>query len=268
MALARAFEPEKFALQQPERARPLSRVSVVCAVVLALLTGLTAGQLGRTISNDFDTHSLRPSGRAALLASAYYDAVNAHLSGKAPSDLDALIAADYSGHPDQDGIDEGKDQFLTRLAWFADAFPLLRIRAELVSTTPDLAVMRVSFEGTGGAHYEGIPIDFQSNQTAIEILRFDDDVLVEQWSHVRCPGQYELLGSMESFITTGGVLQPRLERIELQVGGRMALDTSSAHLLLIESGGLTIEGTGGPSRTAAFPKGESSILFAGSVRSN
>lgn len=263
MALARAFEPEKTVPQQPERAGPISRAPAVCAVVLALLTGLTAGQLGGLIGHDFGAQTARPSGRAALLASAYYDAVNAYLSGADPSHLNDLIATDYSGHPGEDSIDEPKDQFLTRLGWFAHAFPHLRVRAEVVSTNPDLAVVQVTIEGTGGGSYEGIPIDIQPNPAAIEILRFEGDLLAEQWSHVWWPGQYALLGSVQAAISTGGVLQPRLERIELQAGGRLALGIGSAHLLLIESGGLTIQGTGGPSRTPAYPKGESNVLFAG-----
>lgn len=45
----------------------------------------------------------------------------------------------------------------------------------------------------------------------------------------------------------------------------MALGIGSAHLLHVESGTLTIQGYAGPSRTPAYTKGESSVLFAGAL---
>lgn len=265
MVLARVFVPEEFALQQPERAKPRSRALAVCALVLALLTGLTAGQLAALTPPDFGTQRVRPSGRAAFLASAYFDAVNAYLSGEDASQLQALIAPDYRGHSDDDDLGEGKDQLLTRLAWLAKAFPNLRVRSEVVSTNPDLAVVQVTIEGTSGGAYEAIPLEIQPNPSAVETLRFDGDLLAEQWSKTIWPGRYDVLGSAQSTITTGGVLQPRLERIELQAGGRLALGIGSAHLLFVESGTLTIQGAGGPGRTPAYMKDESNVHFASAL---
>jgi hypothetical protein len=88
-----------------------------------------------------------------------------------------------------------------------------------------------------------IPLEQSAPQSSIETLRFEGNQLVERWGAAWWPMEVEPLASVSFMPVAATKLQPRLERVTLDAGGNMSLLPDASHLLLVETGTLTIDGT-------------------------
>ncbi len=218
--------------------------------MLALLTGLVAGQLTLPSRDNFGSPAYAPSAKAELLAAGYYDAVNRYLSGEGPSRLETLIHPDYIGHPAESEAGESRVALLARLDGLKRSFPHIQLRTEVISADSQLVVVRVAVAGTSGGDLAGMPIEVLEAPSEIEVLRFDGDELVERWSHLQWPAILEVQGTALHTTSVASPLQPRLERIILESDETMELADGTAYLIATETGELEIEGQERPSISA------------------
>ena len=120
---------------------------VTFALVLALLTGLMAGQLASVLRQPFEIAPVHGSGKLTLLAGDYYDAVNGLLAGDGSDRFEAIVGTDYVGHAGVDETLERKDELLAHLENLHSVFPRARLETQVVSSSVDLVVMRVELVG-------------------------------------------------------------------------------------------------------------------------
>jgi predicted ester cyclase len=248
---------------QPDRTAPTSRRAVYCAIVLALLTGLVAGQLAAPSHHDFGSPALAPSAKAALLAADYYGAVNRYLQGDHPDRLETLIRPDYIGHPVENAAGENRDELLARLDGVKRMFPSLQLNAEVLSADSRLVVVRVTINGTSGGVLAGISIETTAAPAEIEVLRFDEDTLAERWSHAQWPATFDLHGTVLHTTAPASPLQPRLEHITLEPHGQMELAFGTAFLIETETGALEVQRQEDASTPAAEQRAASTVPLVG-----
>jgi hypothetical protein len=248
-----ATSPLAFAQQArvlPGTTAPISRRVVAIALVLALLTGLVAGQLASVLHQPFEIAPVQGSGRLELLAADYYDAANGLLAGDGSDRFEAIVGADYVGHVDVSQTLERKDELLAHLEDLHSAFPRARMETQVVSSSVDLAVMRVEVVGATQGMLLGTALQRPNPAPHIETLRFAGDRLVERWGAPASPVNIEQLGSTIYEPTIAVPMRLRLERITLAADGLLSLPANTNHLVLVESGTVTLLGSDRPMRTA------------------
>lgn len=227
---------------RPDQATPATRRTWLCAVVLALLTGLVLGQLDVASRQDFGSPALVSSANAAPLAVGYYDAINRYLRGGSSGQLETLILPDYTGHPVERERGETRDELLARLDGLKRSFPELQLRAEVISADRHLVVAHVAVAGTAGGTLAGIPIEVEEAPPAVEVLRFEGDLLVERWSTLHWPATLDVQGSTVYSTAAANPLQPRLERISLEPQAQMELASGTIFLIETETGVVQVQG--------------------------
>jgi predicted ester cyclase len=226
-----------------EAARTASRHLMTLAMVMALLTGLVVSQLFGVVGRPMDVAPSQHTERTARFALAYYDALNHALSSKDAGPLEALLGHDYIGHVPASGTLERRDALLDQIEDLRSTFPGTRLEAEVLSSSAHLVVVRVVLEASVRGKVLEIPLEQSAPQSSIEILRFEGSELVERWGAAWWPVVLEPLASIDYMPVAATVLQPRLERVTLHIDGRMSLMPNASHLVLVETGTLTVDGT-------------------------
>jgi hypothetical protein len=230
-----------------ERGRS-SRVSgaiVAVAIVLALLTGSVGAALTNVVRHPLRVAPPENSGRLTLLAEDYYEQLNQLLAGKGSDGLRNVIGAGYTGHRVGNADPENSDDLLAQLDDLHAIFPEARLETNVIATGRDTAVVQVTLLGAVGGSVLGIPVAPVAEIPWIETLRFEGDRLAERWATTQSPVAVEMLGTARYTSADGGALQPRLERVTLDANGHVDLPANTAHLVLVEAGGLRIEAQSG-----------------------
>jgi hypothetical protein len=110
----------------------------------------------------------------------------------------------------------------------------------------------------------GLPIAQTEDSVHIEILRIADGGIAERWSDLHLPVAVTSLASITWNPQTATQVVPAIERITMLRGSTMTLRYGTAHIVLVESGSLTVIGTprGAASNLPEFPPDAAAIADA------
>ncbi len=254
------------AFVQPGETTSISRRAVTIALVLALMTGLVAGQLASVLHQPFEIVPVQGSGRMALLVDDYYDAVNSLLAGEGSDLLETIVGTDYVGHAGVSETIERKDELLAHLEDLHSTFPKAHLKTQVVSSSVDLVVMRIELVGATQGMLLGTALQRPNTAPDMETLRFAGDRLVERWGVPVSPVELDELGSTSYEPMFAAPMELRLERVTLAMDGRLSLPGNTSHLVLVESGTVTLLGSDRPMHAATavdLQQGELTIASRG-----
>lgn len=232
-----------------EGASQASKRSMTLALLMALLTGFVASQFLGTVGRPLAVAPSQHPERTARFAIAFFESVNHALASKDAGSLEQVLGSDYVGHAPASATLERRDDLLQQVADLQRTFPGSRLEVEVISSSANLAVVSVELRTATSGSVLDIPLEQSTPGFTIETLRFDGNQVVERWGAAWWPAKLDLLASVAFSPFVATVLQPRLERFTLDAGGSLSLLRDASHLLLVETGTLTVNGT--PSQVAS-----------------
>lgn len=256
-----AFRPRSAAASRlPQRSFGASGTATI-AVALALLTGLALGQLTLLGGRSFEQRPGRPA-EAMRIGLEFYDAIGVYFATGQASGLRALMHPDFVDHRGSQPAARGTEAFLRAL----DAVRPF-VTGDGLSATPtmssgSLAHFSVALPGASATIF-GLPLAETRDLQNTEILRIDDGRIVERWSDFSAPAVLTPLASIVWDPPPASQMAPAIERVTMLHGSRMTLKHGTAHVVLVESGSLTIiEAPRGASNPPEFPPDRAAIAEA------
>lgn len=218
----------------------------VFALVLALLTGFTLGQVTLVGGNTFEKRT-GSSTEATRLGLEFYDAVGVYLAtGKTP-ELNAVVAPDFVDHVDGRPSTTGAETLLDQLRTLREFANGAELTATPVSSSGELVRFSVAMKPEMRVTVLGLPVTQGDTSTFEETLRIAGGRVAERWSTLQPPPTAKVLASTVRDPPPANQMQPAIKRITMLSGSTMTLRFGTAHIILVESGSLKIVGTSGKS---------------------
>jgi quercetin dioxygenase-like cupin family protein/predicted ester cyclase len=211
----------------------MNKTLATLALTLMLLTGIVLGQL-RILGSTWHP-PLQASDRFALnTAARFHDAINAMLESGDPSKLRAVLHSDFIDHAQfqQDpGTVGDLEDYLTALHQF---FPDLRFFTANTVVNNDLVASNLSVTGNLNGVINGIQIEIGAPLTGFELVRVDNDQVIEHWASPTLP----VLPQIESF-TAIDEIAPRRSTRTLRFE-RLSFDPLAQHEIARHEGSILV----------------------------
>jgi len=242
------------AVPQIPRSSPASSGKAFFALVLALLTGLTLGQLTLLGGSSFEKSPAR-SAETTRTGLEFYDAVETYLVTRQTGELQRLVQPDFVDHLDGQPVTSGVGALLRQLETLRAFEARGRLSATLVSSSSDLVRFAVSMPPGTDATSRGLPFARRQGVAFSDTLRVADGRIVERWSNFQAPITTTPLASMVWDPPPASQILPAINRMTMLSGSSLTLQRGTAHVIVVESGSLTVTGTprGAASSLPEFP---------------
>jgi hypothetical protein len=240
--------------QLPQRSAGASGRALI-ALVLALLTGLTLGQLTLLGGSSFEKSPGR-STEATRTGLEFYDAVETYLVSGQIGALQKLVQSDFIDHIDGQLATSGAEAFLHQLETLRAFDSRGRLTATPVSSSGDLVRFAVSVLPGAESTILGLPFAQPEVAAFSDTLRIAGGRVAERWSNFQAPIATTLLTSMVWDPPPASQMLPAINRMTMLSGSSLTLQLGTAHVIVVESGSLTITGTprGAGSSLPEFPE--------------
>lgn len=250
----------------PERSGGVSGFALL-ALVLMLLTGLTLGQLVPLGGAAFEKSSVK-STEATRIGLEFYDAIEAYFATGQTGALRELVHPTFVDHFQGQTSARGFGALLRQLETLHAFAAEGRITATPASSSADLVRFAISIPPRAEAtSILGLPVIHPEVIEYIETLRITDGQVAERWSELQTPVTSTSLASFSWDPPPASSILPAIKRITVLSGSSMTLRYGATHIIVVESGALTINGD--PGRTFSnlpeFPSGSASLVRDTSV---
>jgi len=215
---------------------------VVVALALALLTGLTLGQMNLPIGETIEPSSSQSSS-ASQTGKEFYDAIDSYLTNGDASKLRTLVQPDFIDHTAGDPTAPGIEASLRHLDAMRSFDAGTRLKAIWVSASGDLARFAISIAPRPIDHALGAPINESTFSEGSETLRVTDGRVAERWSDRQSAVPVTSISSIAWDPPAASQTLPAIERVTMLSGSKLTLKIGTTHVIVVEKGALTIEGT-------------------------
>ncbi len=216
---------------------PFSRALVVLLLTLALATGLVAGSLIR-LGQQSLTLSSAPEPSAVLVGRAFYDAVNLLLESGSETDLRNVVAGDFRRMKIASADPGDADSLITELAAQSSLQDGLRMTIESITSSANLVFATIRLSAPEPAAFAGLPVETADPGAYQEILRVQDDLVVEQWvDHFPQP----LLSTIATVERVSFPDVPVLKKWSFDPRAYLQLSSARSRIIIGESGAVSVE---------------------------
>ncbi len=209
------------------------------ALGLALLTGLTLGQLTLLGGSSFEKPPGRPT-EATRTGMEFYDAIDVYLATGQTGELQTLVQPDFVDHIDGQSATIGFGALLSQLEVAARIRFRGRLTVTPISSSGDLVRLAVSIPPGADATILGLPVTQTEVSAFSDTLRIVDGRVAERWSDLQLPVTLTPLASTVWDPPPASQMLPAIKRMTALSGSTMTLQLGTAHVILVESGALTI----------------------------
>ncbi len=241
--------PAPRATQNPRgRARPTKgflarRLIAPCVCVLALVTGAWFGQ-AYTLFADLNSVGVSTPSveRAEATAWHFYDAIDALLRTGDDSALRAVLAPGFVDHVDRPTDEPDGEELIRYVAYLRETHQSLRLVPEEVIARGDRAVVRMSAGAEPGGDILGIPLDGADPWPRVDIVRVQEDRIVERWGDPEGNVSSTALFSETATLDLAGDFIPILQRLTYAPGATDQTFTQRGPaVIVVESGTLEVD---------------------------
>ncbi len=242
----------------------MRRLIAPCACALALFTGVWAGQaytLFAPLGPIGAEHT--PSPPVADTVWSFYDAIDLFFRAGDDAALRAVVSPEFVDHVDTPGSLANREGFFGYLASLRTTHPALRLVPTDVIAQGDRAIAEITLSGDTGGAIKGIPLGGPPPWPEVEIVRVEDDRIVERWGGPAGYASSTPVFSEAVIAPSRGALLPFLHRVTFAPGANDAnLDRFDPAIVTVESGQINV---GTPSRTERSAPMETQTLGPGNT---
>ena len=215
-------------------------VRAFVALALALLTGLTLGQM-HLLGGEFIELSPGVSRETTRTGMDFYDSINAYLATGEPDRLRMLVQPDFVDHAAGDEAMPGIEAFLRQLDTLRAFDAGARLNATPVSVSGDIVRFTVSIAPGADAQVLGLPFAGIQRFPASDAVQIADGRVAERWSDLQLPVAMTSLASIAWDPPAASQMLPAIERITMLSGSTLTFKVGTAHIIIVEQGELTIK---------------------------
>jgi hypothetical protein len=222
----------------PKRSAGISGLALV-ALGLALLTGLTLGQLTLVGSGTFE----RAPGRstdATHTGLEFYEAVDAYLASGQTGALRAVVHPEFIDHVGSQSAMTGLEALLDQLELLRALASESRLDVTPVPSSGELVQFAVLLPPRADATVFGLPVKQDDRFAFNDTLRVVDGRVVERWSDLQLPVTSTTIASEIWDPPAASQMLPAISRLTALSGSTMTLRVGTTHVILVESGTLTL----------------------------
>ncbi len=211
------------------------------AIFLAVLTGLTIGQLEvlvdqpRAVPYDVE--------RDERAVRRFYDTVNAVLAGGPGSALLDVAHADFTNHDFGRTTSENIDAFINSLLDLRDVSPGSSVDVLSVEPSEKFLVVETSVAGISPITLGDHLMERSANRASREFVRVSGGKVIQRWAESLSLGRVKALLQIDDIALAGDLAFVHLAKVEIAPGGRIALDQHLEAVIVVESGAGRLEGS-------------------------
>lgn len=209
------------------------------ALILALLTGLTLGQLALVGGNSFEWAPVR-STEATRTGLEFYDALAVYLTTGKSAELRALAHPDFVDHTEGQPATNGVSAFLRQLESLRAFARETGLTAKVASSNGNFVRFSLSIPPDAQTSILGLPVAPIEARTFSDTLRIDDGCVAERWSDLQLPARLTVLASTAWDPPAASQMHPAVKQLTMLSGSTLTLQLGTAHVILVETGTLTI----------------------------
>jgi len=171
---------------------------------------------------------------------AFYDALAVYLATGQTAELRAVVHPDLVDHTDGHPATNGVEEFLVQFEPLRASAPQAEWTAKSISSNGNLVVFTVSIPAGMESSVLGLPVAQPKASVFCDTLRITDGRVAERWSTFRAPAALAMRFSLAWDPPAASQILPAIERLTMLSGSSLTLQFGTAHILLVESGTLSI----------------------------
>ncbi|MEW6750015.1 MAG: ester cyclase [Candidatus Latescibacterota bacterium] len=132
------------------------------------------------------------------------------MGGQKPEALETYVIRDYIEHEEMEGVPSGREGLRQKLAQVHSAFPDVRVTIDDIMAEGDKVMVHSTWRGTHRGEFNGLaPTGRQFVFECMDILRLEDDKVVEHWGVADTHTLLEHLGVLHGFAVAAREPPPR-----------------------------------------------------------
>lgn len=224
----------------------MPRTAAAITITLMLLTTIVVWQvmeLGATKS--FSATIVQSD--ASQTATDYYEAINSTLETGDPTALRSVLHPNFIDHThdrEESGTSQELESYLLALR---STFPGLRFTASTIIAHGPVIASTLTITGDATGTFEEIPVELEASGAGYDLLRIDDNQVIERWASPALPAlpQIDSSAAIEALEPAISPRTPRLDRLTFEQFARYKAYAHGGTILLVESGTVRVDASTG-----------------------
>jgi hypothetical protein len=223
----------------------VKRGAATTAVILALLTGLLLGQIGKLAARPGDARPAESnaSPRALETARSFYEAMD-RLLASGDRSIESTVSPGFVDHPVSGKKDRTLPEMIDELLALRATLPHLRVTVLDLEQRDRLIAVRLEVDPGEPAPIPGAPLMSSPPHQVFEFLRIEGAGVTERWNAAgQLPAAVFSISTDDRWASSSSAV-PGIERVDLDPGRSMSLPYEATIILWTESGSVRLDQAG------------------------